>query len=83
MQSALAALHSMSTALGYELSGSDVLDAHRLATEAGHAAHQIDQAQAVIEQVLTRDRPTAQCMRRSLGMAGPPTPVRQATPRSQ
>jgi hypothetical protein len=77
MQSALAALHWMSMGHGYELSGFDVLDAYRLAIEAGRTAHQIEHAQDVLEQVLARDRPMADWMRRSLGRAGPPTPVQR------
>ena len=62
---------------GYELSGFDVLDAYRLAIEAGRTAHQIEHAQDVVEQVLARDTPMAHWMGRSLGMAGPPTPAQR------
>lgn len=69
MQAALAALHWMSLGHGYELTGLDVNEAHRLAIEAARTAQQIDQAQASIEQVLAPDRPMSVWMRRSLGIA--------------
>jgi len=81
MQAALAALHWMSMGHGYELTGLDAHEAHRLAIEAARTAQQIDQAQAIIEQVLAADRPMSAWMRRSLGIAptSPPTllPSRQ------
>jgi hypothetical protein len=55
MQAALAALHWMSMGHGYELTGLDVLEAHRLATEAARTTQQIEQAQASIGQVLAPD----------------------------
>lgn len=74
MQAALAALHWMSMGHGHELTGLDVLEAHRLATEAARSAQQADRAQATIEQVLAPDRPMSAWMRRSLGMV-PSTPT--------
>ena len=68
MQAALAALHWMSMGHGYELTGLDVNEAHRLAIDAARITQQIDQAQATIEQVLAPDRPTSAWMRRSLGI---------------
>ena len=68
MQAALAALHWMSMGHGYELSGLDAYEAHRLATEAARTIQQIEQAQAIIEQVLSPDRPMSAWMRRSLGL---------------
>lgn len=68
MHAALAALHWMSMGQGYELTGLDVLEAHRLATEAARTAQQINQAQATIEQVLAPDRPMSAWMRRALGI---------------
>ncbi|WP_225781230.1 hypothetical protein [Xenophilus sp. Marseille-Q4582] len=68
MQAALAALHWMSMGQGYELTGLDVVEAHRLATEAARTAHHIDQAQATIEQVLASDRPMSAWMQRALGI---------------
>jgi tetratricopeptide (TPR) repeat protein len=74
MQAALAALHWMSMGHGYELTGLDAHEAHRLAIEAARNAQQIDQAQAIIEQVLAADRPMSAWMRRSLGIA-PTSPL--------
>ena len=68
MQAALAAMHWMSMGHGYELTGLDVHEAHRLATEAAKTTQQIEQAQATIEQVLAPDRPMSAWMRRSLGI---------------
>ncbi|MDE2296675.1 MAG: hypothetical protein KGL99_11210 [Burkholderiales bacterium] len=72
MQAALAALHWMSMGHGYELTGLDAHEAHQLAIEAARTAQQIDQAQAIVEQVLAADRPMSAWMRRSLGIALPP-----------
>lgn len=69
MQAALAALHWMSMGHGYELTGLDVHEAHRLAIEAAAEAQQTEQAQAVIDQLLAPDRPTSAWLRRSLGIA--------------
>ena len=68
MQAALAALHWMSMGHGYELTGLDAHEAHRLVMEAARTAGQIDQAEATIEQVLAADRPMSAWMRRSLGI---------------
>jgi hypothetical protein len=76
MQAALAALHWMSMGHGFELTGLDAQEAHRLAIEAAANAQQTEQAQAGIEQVLAHDRPMTAWMRRSLGV--PP-----ATPKPQ
>jgi tetratricopeptide (TPR) repeat protein len=74
MQAALAALHWMSMGHGYELIGLDVIEAHGLAIDAARTTHQIDKAQATIEQVLVPDRPMSGWMRRSLGIP-PATPT--------
>jgi tetratricopeptide (TPR) repeat protein len=68
MQSALAALHWMSMGHGYELTGLDVHEAHRLAIEAAKTTQQVELAQTAIEQVLAADRPMSASMRRSLGI---------------
>lgn len=77
MQTALAALHWMSMGHGYELTGLDVLEAHRLATEAARTTEQLEQAQASIGQVLAPDRPMSAWMRRSLGIATTSPATRQ------
>jgi hypothetical protein len=68
MQCALAALHWMSVGHGYELTGFDAHEAHRLAIEAAGIAQQSAQAQAAIEQVLTADRPMSAWLRKALGI---------------
>jgi hypothetical protein len=68
MQCALAALHWMSMGHGYELTGFDAHEAHRLAIEAAANAEQSAQAQAAIEQVLATDRPMSAWLRRELGI---------------
>ena len=68
MQAALAALHWMSMGHGYELTGPDAHEAHRLALEAAGTAQRTDQAQTTIEQVLAPDRPMSAWLRRSLGL---------------
>ena len=75
MQSALAALHWISMGHGYELTGLDVLDAYRLATDAARSADQINQAEDIIKKVLAIDRPITQWMRQSLGIGGVPAGV--------
>jgi tetratricopeptide (TPR) repeat protein len=69
MRAALAALHWMSMGHGYELTGLDVHEAHRLAIEAARTTGQLDLAHATIEQVLTPDRPMSAWMRRAIGIA--------------
>lgn len=69
MQAALAALHWMSMGHGYELTGFDAHEAHRLAIDAAANARQSAQAQASIEQVLAADRPMSAWLRRALGIA--------------
>ncbi len=69
MQCALAALHWMSMGHGYELTGFDAHEAHRLAIDAAANARQSAQAQASIEQVLAADRPMSAWLRRALGIA--------------
>ncbi len=69
MQCALAALHWMSMGHGYELTGFDAHEAHRLAIEAAGNAQRSAQAQAAIEQVLATERPMSTWLRRALGMA--------------
>jgi hypothetical protein len=71
MQAALAALHWISMGHGYELTGLDAMEAHRLAAEGARVTQQIGQAQATIEQVLAAERPMSAWMRRSLGMPAP------------
>ena len=68
MQAALAALHWMSMGHGYELTGLDVHEAHRLAIEGATNAQQTERAQATIKQVLAPDRPMSAWLRRSLGI---------------
>lgn len=68
MQCAVASLHWMSMGHGYELTGLDVLEAHRFAIEAAAETQQTQQARASIEQVLASDRPMATWMQRSLGI---------------
>ncbi len=67
MQAALAALHWMSMGHGYELTGLDAHQAHRLALDAAEACHQTDLAQAPIKQALGLDRPTSAWLRQALG----------------
>jgi hypothetical protein len=69
MQAALAALHWMSMGHGYDLTGLDAHEAHRLAIEAAGHAQQTEQAQATIDKLLAPDRPMSTWMRRSLGIA--------------
>ena len=76
LQAALAALHWMSMGHGYELTGLDVHEAHRLAIEAARTTQQSDEAQATIEQALAPDRPMSAWMRRSLGIA-PAAPIQR------
>jgi len=68
MQAALAALHWMSMGHGYELTGLDAHEAHRLALDAAGNALQTEHAKVTIEQVLARDRPMSAWLRRSLGL---------------
>lgn len=68
MQAALAALHWMSMGHGYELTGLDVHEAHRLAIEAAANAQQTQQAQATLEYLLAPDRPASIWMQRALGI---------------
>ena len=74
MQCALAALHWMSTGHGYELTGLDVQEAHRLAIEAASQTQQTEQAHTTIAQMLATDKQTTTWMKQSLGMALSPTP---------
>lgn len=69
MQAALAALHWMSMGHGYEVTGLEVVEAHRLALEAARSTEQTDQANAFVEQTLATDRPMSAWMSRSLGIA--------------
>mgnify|MGYP006164762415 CR=1 FL=1 len=64
MKCALASLHWMSMGHGFELTGLDVLEAHRFAIE---AAAVTQQARTSIEQVLASDGPMVAWMQRSLG----------------
>ena len=74
LQAALAALHWMSLGHGYELTGFDVMEAHRLASEAGRSTGHMDLAQTSIEQALALERPMSAWMRRSLELSPPTTP---------
>ena len=67
MQCALASLHWMSLGHGFELTGVDVLEAHRFAIEAAAVTQQTQQARTSIEQVLASDGPLVAWMQRSLG----------------
>ncbi|MFP8835879.1 hypothetical protein ACLIJR_16580 [Hydrogenophaga sp. XSHU_21] len=67
MQCALASLHWMSLGHGFELTGLDVLEAHRFAIEAAAVTQQTQQARTSIEQVLASDGPMVAWMQRSLG----------------
>lgn len=68
MQAALSALHWMSMGHGYELTGLDAHETHRLALDGAQACHQTDLAQATIEQVLGPDRPMSVWLRQALGL---------------
>lgn len=68
MQAALAALHWMSMGKGYELTGLDAHEAHRLSLDGAKACHQTDLAQATIEQTLGPDRPMSAWLRQALGL---------------
>jgi hypothetical protein len=76
MQCALAALHWMSMGHGYELTSTDVVEAHQLATEIGGSSPQTEQVSIPIEQILDPARPMASWMRRALGLL--PTPDRRS-----
>ena len=67
MQCALASLNWMSIGHGYELTGMDVQDAHRMAIEAAFITQQNEQVHATIGQIFTPDRPMSVWMKRSLG----------------
>ena len=69
MQCALASLHWMSLGHGYELTGMDVQEAHRLAIDAAFATQQTEQAQATIQNLLSSDRRMVPWMKRALGIA--------------
>lgn len=73
MQCALAALHWMSTGHGYELTGLDVQETHRLAIDAASQTQQTEQAHTTIEQMLATKNPTTTWMKQALGMATSPT----------
>ncbi|WP_157539028.1 hypothetical protein [Hydrogenophaga flava] len=66
MQCALASLHWMSMGHGYELTGMDVQDAHRIANVAASEAQKTEQARSIIEQVLASDRPSTAWIKRVL-----------------
>ncbi|MCZ2440951.1 MAG: hypothetical protein LC119_12375 [Burkholderiales bacterium] len=68
MQCALAALHWMSMGHGYELTGLDAHEAHRLALDGAEACHQPELALVTIEQALGPDRPMSAWLRRVLGL---------------
>jgi hypothetical protein len=68
MQCALASLNWMSIGHGYELTGMDVQDAHRMAIEAAFITQQNEQVHATIGQIFTPDRPMSVWMKRSLGL---------------
>jgi hypothetical protein len=67
----------MSMGHGYELTGLDAHEAHRLAIEAAANAEQSAQAHAAVEQALATDRPMSAWLRRALGItASEPAPSR-------
>ena len=66
MECALASLHWMSLGHGYELTGLDVVEAHRLAVDAAAKVGQNEHASAIIEGVLAVDRPMASWIQRWL-----------------
>lgn len=66
MECALAALHWMSLGHGYELTGLDVTEAHRLAIDAAGMAGKSEHASAIVAGVLGPDRPMATWMKRAL-----------------
>jgi hypothetical protein len=68
MQCALASLHWMSMGHGYELTGQDVQDAHRMAIEAASITQQNEKVHATIGQLLTPESPMSAWMKRSLGL---------------
>lgn len=72
MQCALAALHWMSMGHGYELTGLDAYEAHRLAVDAAANAQRTEQAQAAIDEIMAPDRPMSAWMRQAIGL--PPAP---------
>ena len=67
MQCALAALHWATHGHGYELSPSDVIDAHHLALEAATATGQLADVDRTIRDMLTANRPAAAWARQALG----------------
>ena len=72
MEAALAALHWISTGHGYEVTGGDVIEACRLATDAARLSERVADAEAIIGRVLAPERPMAQWMRSTLGIGTPP-----------
>jgi tetratricopeptide (TPR) repeat protein len=72
MQCALAALHWMSTGHGYELTGLDVQEAHRLAIDAASQTQQTEQAHTAIAQMLATDKPMRAWMKQALGLVPSP-----------
>lgn len=67
MQCALAALHWVTQGHGYELSPSDVIDAHHLARQAATATGQLAHVDTTIRDMLTANRPAAAWARQVLG----------------
>lgn len=68
MNCALAALHWISLGHGYEMSGWEVRDAHRMAMDAAATAGQSELAQARIGQVLAHDKPMTARMKQGIGI---------------
>lgn len=68
-KAAMAALHWMSAGYGYELTGIDVLEAHRLCTEAARGLDRADEMQQWLRQALAGDHPAARWMRQVVGIA--------------
>lgn len=66
-RAAVAALHWMSLGHGYDLSGIEVHEAHRLAMEAAQRTDERGAIEHQIEQTLRSTRPTAAWMRQVLG----------------
>lgn len=70
MHCALAALHWISLGHGYELTGGDVNDAYKLATETAAAQGQTELAEARLSVMLAADKPAATWLKKTIGMLG-------------
>ena len=65
----MAALHWMAAGHGYELTGADAHEAHRLAMDAAQLTGQGQNVRQWIQQLLAADHATARWMRQALGAA--------------